>query len=175
MDGGVSNRQGGNQGGSAPHKSLLDIKGVGPVNASLLVANRIMSVNHLQEIYHQLCKQDAKEFQEFLHNVVGFRNSAHSRHVVDYPAEPGVGTQGESGEAGRRGEYRGGKEHVLGRPQRWEPRTSGHHRNCAGARGGVAEGGDDERHAREAERQPVGTSFTRTRRSTRMRFSTTYS
>jgi deoxyadenosine/deoxycytidine kinase len=71
-------------GGTAPHKSLLDIKGVGPVNASLLVANRIMSVNHLQEIYHQLCKQDAKEFQEFLHNVVGFRNSAHSRHVVDH-------------------------------------------------------------------------------------------
>jgi deoxyadenosine/deoxycytidine kinase len=71
-------------GGGVPHKSLLDIKGVGPVNASLLVANRIMSVNHLQEIYHQLCKQDAKEFQEFLHNVVGFRNSAHSRHVVDH-------------------------------------------------------------------------------------------
>ena len=65
-------------------KSLLDIKGVGPVNASLLASNRIHSVNHLAEIYHQLCKQDAKEFQEFLHNVVGFRNALHARHVVDY-------------------------------------------------------------------------------------------
>lgn len=79
-----SSRNNSSHANSAPHKSLLDIKGVGPVNASLLVANRIMSVNHLQEIYHQLCKQDAKEFQEFLHNVVGFRNSAHSRHVVNY-------------------------------------------------------------------------------------------
>ena len=64
--------------------SLLDIKGVGPVNASLLVSKRITSVDHLQEIYHQICKQDTKEFQEFLHNVVGFRNSAHSRSVADY-------------------------------------------------------------------------------------------
>jgi deoxyadenosine/deoxycytidine kinase len=64
--------------------SLLDIKGVGPVNASLLVSKRITSVDHLQEIYHQICKQDTKEFQEFLHNVVGFRNSAHSKSVADY-------------------------------------------------------------------------------------------
>jgi deoxyadenosine/deoxycytidine kinase len=75
---------GGDGGGDSSHQSLLDIKGVGPVNASLLVSQRILSVNHLQEIYHQLCKQDAKEFQEFLHNVVGFRNSAHSRRVVDH-------------------------------------------------------------------------------------------
>lgn len=65
-------------------KSLLDIKGVGPVNASLLASNRIHSAHHLAEIYHQLCKQDPKEFQEYLHNVVGFRNALHARHVVDY-------------------------------------------------------------------------------------------
>lgn len=66
------------------HKELLEIKGVGPVNASLLLRKRITSIDHLQEIYHQVCKQDTKEFQEFLHNVVGFRNSAHSRSVADY-------------------------------------------------------------------------------------------
>lgn len=66
------------------HKELLEIKGVGPVNANLLLRKRITSIDHLQEIYHQVCKQDTKEFQEFLHNVVGFRNSAHSRSVADY-------------------------------------------------------------------------------------------
>mmetsp|Transcript_6437 Transcript_6437/g.12736 ORF Transcript_6437/g.12736 Transcript_6437/m.12736 type:complete len:575 (+) Transcript_6437:113-1837(+) len=66
------------------HKELLEIKGVGPVNANLLLRKRITSIDHLQEIYHQICKQDTKEFQEFLHNVVGFRNSAHSRSVADY-------------------------------------------------------------------------------------------
>jgi deoxyadenosine/deoxycytidine kinase len=72
------------KGASNGQSSLLDIKGVGPVNASLLMSQRITSVDHLQEIYHQMCRQDAKQFQEFLHNVVGFRNSAHSRSVADY-------------------------------------------------------------------------------------------
>eukprot|EP00890_Picochlorum_soloecismus_P004576 jgi/Picsp_1/5119/NSC_02482-R1_atp binding protein len=63
---------------------LLEVKGIGPVNANLLVSKSITSVDRLQEIFHVTCNQDPKELQEFLHNVVGFRNPAHSRSVADY-------------------------------------------------------------------------------------------
>ena len=57
------------------------------MNASLLLAKRITSVQRLQEIYHIQCREDKEELTRYLTEKVGFRNPAHSRSVADHLAD----------------------------------------------------------------------------------------
>ena len=57
---------------------------MGPVNAGLLLAQEITSVEKLHEIYCKDFKQDKDELLRFLSEIVGFRNPAHCRSVADH-------------------------------------------------------------------------------------------
>ena len=63
---------------------LLALRGVGPVNAKLLLANGITSVDKLQQLYCRHMSKDRIELMRFLSSVVGFRNGAHCRSVADH-------------------------------------------------------------------------------------------
>jgi predicted flap endonuclease-1-like 5' DNA nuclease len=57
---------GGNAGGTAAGRELLAIRGVGPVNATLLAAHDIRSVARLQQMFHLVFNKDASELERFL-------------------------------------------------------------------------------------------------------------
>lgn len=59
-----------------PSRDLLRLRGVGPVNANLLLAKQIISVEMLQEIYHTTCNRDKQELQRYL--------SVRERHCSSY-------------------------------------------------------------------------------------------
>ncbi len=63
---------------------MLELRGVGPVNAGLLLAKEITSVEKLHEIYYKDFKQDKEQLLRFLSEIVGFRNPAHCRSVADH-------------------------------------------------------------------------------------------
>lgn len=69
---------------SPRNNNLLELRGVGPVNAGLLLAQEITSVEKLHEIYCKDFKQDKEELLRFLSEIVGFRNPAHCRSVADH-------------------------------------------------------------------------------------------
>jgi deoxyadenosine/deoxycytidine kinase len=69
---------------SPRNNNLLELRGVGPVNAGLLLAKEITSVEKLHEIYCKEFQQDKEELLRFLSDIVGFRNPAHCRSVAEH-------------------------------------------------------------------------------------------
>lgn len=63
-------------------RGLLALRGVGPVNARLLLAQQIESVDMLKEIYQTTCRTDKQELQRYLMVSLIFFNQVFFRFVV---------------------------------------------------------------------------------------------